>query len=265
MKKIAISYVIPHRNIDEYRRKNLNVVLDWIRLLKYDKEIIVVEQDDKPKMTFKEDIKHVFIKNAGQFSKSWAMNVGIKEVSNELIVMCDSDCFFNVDAMNKFLDKMIEGNYKVGSPNTYNFTRLAKNDTERVHKNIATFNESRKDKTLGAALGGGCFAATRTALYHVKLWDEEFRGWGFEDTAIGSKFVKEGWTYDSGDAIRMDNLGYHLWHPAKGDVEGYMTNKNVNADLFKNRYVNLPLPHYKNYLKKINIRHLGYRQKYENE
>ena len=261
----SVTYIVPHRNLDEYRERNIRLVLDWIRLLKYDKEIIVVEQDDKPKMTFEKDVKHIFIKNAGQFSKSWAMNVGIREASNELIVMCDSDCFFNVDKFNLFLDKMLTGKYKVGTPNHYNFTRLKIGDTQRIHESLRTFNEPRQDKEIGAALGGGCFAATRTALYHVKLWDEDFRGWGGEDTAIGSKFFKEGWTYDSGDALRMDNLGYHLWHPAKGDVEGYMTNKEVNANLFTDRYVNLPLPHYKNYLKKINIRHLGYRKKYENE
>ena len=78
----SVTYIVPHRNLDEYRERNIRLVLDWIRLLKYDKEIIVVEQDDKPKMTFKKDVKHIFIKNAGQFSKSWAMNVGIKEASN---------------------------------------------------------------------------------------------------------------------------------------------------------------------------------------
>ena len=49
MKK-TITYIIPHRNVDTYREKNLMVVLDWIRLLKYAKEIIVVEQDDSPKL-----------------------------------------------------------------------------------------------------------------------------------------------------------------------------------------------------------------------
>lgn len=265
MKKVMITYVIPHRNVDEYREKNLNVVLDWVRLLKYQKEIIVVEQDATKKLNLPDDVNHIFIKNPGQFTKSWAMNVGIKEAKGKLIVMCDSDCFFSVKEMNKFLDMMIEGDYKVGTPNHFNFTRLAKNDTERVHKNIATFNEERKDKKLGSALGGGCFAATRESLLKLKLWDEDFMGWGGEDTAIGSKYIREGWTYASGDALRTNFLGYHLWHPSKSDVKGYMDNKEKNANLLKERYSIMPLAEYRNYLDKIDISKLGNRKRFENE
>jgi len=264
MKK-TITYIIPHRNVDTYREKNLMVVLDWIRLLKYAKEIIVVEQDDSPKLDLPKDINHIFIKNAGQFTKSWAMNVGIRAASNDLIVMCDSDCFFSVNDMNLFLDKMIKGNYKVGSPNHYNFTRLKENDTERVHKNLKTFTEARKDKVIGSALGGGCFAATKEALYKVKLWDEDFMGWGGEDSAMGSKFWKEGWTYDSGQALRTNYLGYHLWHPSKSDTDGYMDNKKANADLWNYRYRQLSLKKYKEWLSKVDMSKLGDKDRFKDE
>lgn len=263
MKKV--SYIIPHRNVDEYREKNLNVILDWIRLLKYKGEIIVVEQDDTTKLKLPNDINHIFIKNAGTFTKAWAMNVGIKAAKHELIVMCDSDCFFNVNDMNTFLDMMIGGNYRAGSPNHYNFTRLEKDDTERVHKNIATFNEERKDKKIGAGLTGGCFASTKESLYKVKLWDEDFIGWGGEDSAMGSKFSKEGWFVSSKEILRMEFLGYHLWHPAKGDIEGYLDNKEKNSKLWVERYTKLSLPEYHDYLSKVNISSLGNRNKYENE
>jgi len=262
--KRAITYIVPHRNVDEYREKNLNVVLDWIRLLKYDKEIIVVEQDDKPKLNLPEDVNHIFIKNAGMFTKAWAMNVGIKAATNELIVMCDSDCFFSVEDMNLFLEEMIKGNYKVGSPNHYNFTRLKKEETEKVHKNILTFNEPRKDKALGAGLTGGCFAATKEALFHIKLWDEDFVGWGGEDSAMGSKFTKAGWTIASKDALRLELLGYHLWHPSKLEQKGYMDNKKVNSDLWKKRYTKLALSQYLQYLNTVDISSLGDKNKYDN-
>jgi len=264
MKK-TITYIIPHRNVDTYREKNLMVVLDWIRLLKYAKEIIVVEQDDSPKLDLPKDINHIFIKNAGQFTKSWAMNVGIRAASNDLIVMCDSDCFFSVNDMNLFLDKMIKGNYKVGSPNHYNFTRLKKDDTEHVHKNIKTFNEPRKDIKSGAGLTGGCFAATKESLFHIKLWDEDFMGWGGEDSAMGSKFTKAGWTIASKGALRTEFLGYHLWHPSKLEQEGYMDNKKVNSDLWEQRYVNFDMRSYKMYLDGVQLSLLGNKNRFKDE
>ena len=261
----TITYIIPHRNVDIHREKNLMVVLDWVRSLKYKKEIIVVEQDDTAKLDLPKDINHIFIKNSGQFTKSWAMNVGIKASTNELIVMCDSDCFFNVSNMNSFLDKMLEGKYQAGTPNHYNFTRLKRTDTERVHENIKTFNEIRKDRADGSALGGGCFAATKEALHKVKLWDEDFIGWGGEDSAMGSKFWKEGWTYDGGQALRTNYLGYHLWHPSKSDTDGYMDNKKVNADLWNHRYRQLSLRGYKKWLNTVNINKLGNKKRFKDE
>ena len=90
-------------------------------------------------------------------------------------------------------------------------------------------------------------------------------GWGGEDSAMGSKFTKAGWTIASKGALRTEFLGYHLWHPSKLEQEGYMDNKKVNSDLWEQRYVNFDMRSYKMYLDGVQLSLLGNKNRFKDE
>ena len=79
MKKIA--YIIGHRNSDDYRLRNLLVVINWLEnfktlLLNYDIDliIVVVEQDIIPNVSNKinnEQIINIFLYNDKHIYFSW--------------------------------------------------------------------------------------------------------------------------------------------------------------------------------------------------
>lgn len=256
-----ISFLITHRTSNNlYRERNLKILLEWIQLLDLKNyEIIIVEQDDTPNLSINTpNTKHIFVKNSGLFSKAWGMNVAIKESIGEVLVFCDSDCIFQIRDMQNFLTLFVQSEGDVGSPNKFEFIRLNNKQTESVRTNLTGEYPQRTTQKKGTVICGGLFCATREAVYNVKMWDEDFRGWGGEDSAICSKFGKLKMCF-----VQREYDGYHLWHPGNED-KSYTEQKEHNAKLWEKRYCGQEsLRTFPEYIKSINVKDLGLKDKYE--
>lgn len=251
------SFIITHRNSNVERELNLHSIIKWIGFLKCKYEIIVIEQDDTSKISnLSSDVNHIFAYNPHLFSKAWGMNIGIRKAKFDTFVFQDSDCFFEISEMNSFLTDFKSKDYEWGSPNKYVYTRLTKDESIQARENIMSFSKERPTKLKGTVMTGGIFAAKKNAIYDIKWWDEDFIGWGGEDSAIASKLGR----YKKRQ-LRHDAIGYHLWHPSGG---AYVSTKEANAALWRKRYCGsnslISLP---KYLSKINLDDLGDIHKYE--
>jgi glycosyltransferase involved in cell wall biosynthesis len=218
---MRFSYIIAYKHNSE-RLENLKRVVDWVKSLG-DIELILVEQDDSPKLPelVNIDFKYKFIENKLPFNKSWAFNIGWKMSTSDIIVFGDSDLIMSDK---EFLDAIQELNeYEVVNP--YNkvidlFSEESRMNLEELSK---IEREFRGEKDIQKTpIAGGIIAFKSDSLEKVGGWCEEFIGWGGEDDFQSLKikmFLK--WK-------EFDNRCYHLFHtrvtPYK---EFYFRNLNI--------------------------------------
>ena len=237
--KNKITYILTHHSENLLRDKNLKAVLSWIKSLKGTDEIILIEQGKFPNIQLnKEDlkkVKYIFAFNDNLFSKAWGMNIGTQHSSNEYLVYVDSDCLCHKKDMECFTETFIKNDYEVGSPNKYRYHYL-----------------SSAESDYKVSFAGGMFMVKKSIMNKIKLWDEDFIGWGFEDLAVEVKLNKI-----TNNILRSDYLTFHLYHGSKSD--SYFAEKDKNHKLLMERYNkdNLWVSH----IKSIDLNELGNKDK----
>jgi glycosyltransferase involved in cell wall biosynthesis len=215
-----ISYIIGHRGNVPERIRNLRIVLDWLK--SYNFEVIIVEQDDAPKI--KELIctygyKYIFAFNPGLYNRSWGMNIGIRNSKHEVIVCADNDMILESSAMEVCYNLCEE--YDVVNPfrGTHDLNEY---QTNMIFKEAPRLVGER----VGMNICSGIFFTKRQCLFDVGLWDERFRGWGGEDDAMTMKFRLTG-----KKIIEKQYVCYHLFHSrTKADTncgQHYENNKKI--------------------------------------
>lgn len=255
--KPKITYILTHHTENVLRDKNLKAVLSWIKSLDGTDEIILVEQGKFPNIQLnKEDlkgVKYIFAFNDGLFSKAWGMNVGTHYSSNEYLVYIDSDCLCHKKDMESFTETFIKNDYEVGSPNKYRYHYLSPNESDYVRENPINFKLTKERQTNNVvSFAGGMFMVKKSIMEQIKLWDEDFVGWGFEDLAVEIK-LKE----ITNNILRSDYLTFHLDHGSKTD--SYFAGKDKNHKLLMERYNKDNL--WLSYIKDINLSELGNKDK----
>ena len=138
--KNNITYILTHHSENSLRDKNLHTILSWIKSLKGNNEIILVEQGKVSTITAPKGVKHVFAFNDSLFNKAWGMNIGTQNSSNEYLVYVESDCLCHRTDMESFTEKFIKDNYEVGSPNKYRYHYLSPNESDYIRENAINFN-----------------------------------------------------------------------------------------------------------------------------
>tara|TARA_R110000803_G_scaffold63613_3_gene124312 strand:- start:1587 stop:2357 length:771 start_codon:yes stop_codon:yes gene_type:complete len=247
--KNNITYILTHHSENSLRDKNLHAVLSWIKSLKGNKEIILVEQGKVSTIKTFSDVKYVFAFNDNLFSKAWGMNIGTQYASNEYLVYVDSDCLCHKIDMESFTEKFIKDNYEVGSPNKYKYHYLSPKESDYIRENAINFKLIKEDQINNiVSFAGGMFMVKKSIMNEIKLWDEDFIGWGFEDLAVEAKLNKI-----TDKVLRCEYATFHLDHGNK--TNSYFLGKDKNHKLLMTRYTkdNLWIPHIKN----INISELG--------
>ena len=73
--------IISYRQIDDFRKKNIDLVLKYLSICLPKAEIVVVEQDSTIKFDNKYGVKHIFVEDGGEFNKSRCYNTGVKSAS----------------------------------------------------------------------------------------------------------------------------------------------------------------------------------------
>lgn len=199
-----ISFIIPFRNMDNYRA----VILDWHRARLFQlfpsAEVIVADSDpNKP------------------FNRSAARNDGFKQSTGDIVFFNDADTTF--DATNIYpTAELLQINTDIGWAYPFDtYCSLTPQsgrellDSVPMLPSISSLNLECdfifKDPTVDpnhAPPYSGLIAMRRESFEKIGGYDEGFEGWGFEDWAF-----KDAANYYLGDYTRVPGDVYHIWHP----------------------------------------------------
>jgi hypothetical protein len=211
---MKFSYIIAYKHNEE-RILNLKRVISWIKSLG-DVEIIIIEQDDSPKLPneIEIDFNYKFIENKFPFCKSWAFNIGTNISTNEIIVFGDSDLIMNSDEFLSAISKL--DSYEVVNPYK-RVIDLKLNENDFTLEELSKIErEFRGEKDIQKTpIAGGIIAFRKASLLKIGGWCEEFIGWGAEDDFQSIKIkMFLNW-------IEFDNRCYHLFHTRVIPIRDY--------------------------------------------
>ena len=171
------SYIICFREGRLERRTHLLFVLSYLRKCFSELEIIVVEQDEKPKLKLPDGlvVKYVFHKNGGLFNRSQAFNTAVEHTDKELFAFGDADIFLTKEDYRTCFEAINE------------FEAVTPNQSEAI--NVAIADEPKYQfEILNVrpifTFAGGLMMISRRAFNKIGGWDERFEGWGGEDFAM---------------------------------------------------------------------------------
>lgn len=225
LEKPKILYVIPFRGKNNYRKKNLKIVLQWIMFVKdylndnygITMDVCVVEQDKESWDQIPKDrLLHFHLFNTGLFNKGWGFNVVVKQLPNyQYYGFADGDLVIpNIDI---FAEQMIK--HTIVSPKKA--FRLFTNRLDTSSTDCALVNnlddltsmwiamKSKLPKHGGLSFASNMIFMKKETFDLIGGWEESFRGWGRYDDFITHKLAflcQCESIYSPVDAV-------HLWHP----------------------------------------------------
>lgn len=154
-------------------------------------------------------------------------NKAIKASSGEYLIFSDGDLFFHPCFINDFDNYARQGEALIGSRVFLNQTstiRRIKNqnpialfplispeiETNRLNSlRFPLINEFFNPLNYSSNLRGGLLGVWRKDIITVNGWNEEFTGWGLEDTELVSRLFNNGVIFKK---IKFQAITYHLWH-----------------------------------------------------
>ena len=166
------------------------------------------------------------------WSRSKALNIGIKQALNDLIFIVDIDLFFAKNALD-----VVGKNFEPGTYLSSEWFFLSKNDTQKFLKSPPDFVpvDSKKSDDNGMVM------IEKKSLEAICGYDEFFHLYGGEDTDLKLRLEKSG---ISKRVIDQKNLFFHIWHP----------------HVIQKRPKNLVYQPYVFNIKRINEKHVFYNQ-----
>jgi len=168
------------------------------------------------------------------FSRSKAKNEAYRKATGEIIIINDADTFCNRQFLELALEQVVSGQSPWVLPyRTY--YNLAQGFTERVIERPPTIELSERELEFDFRVDeqrhppdgsvAGVLVMPREAFDAVDGYDENFRGWGYEDDAFACA-LDTLWGYH--DRI-SSGFCTHLWHPPAPDGDF------KNPHMFSNR------------------------------
>jgi hypothetical protein len=232
-----VSYIIGYRQSSADRLTGLEFVLSWLNTYLPETEIILVEQDEKPRLeiTLPSNCKKFFVYNPGLYNRCWAFNVGVKKTEKDILVFADSDMFMSREDYFRCFGACMD--YEAVNPNGNRVINVGEANPENLtYKEL----ENRKLWTFAA----GIMLLQRQAYHRIGGWDERFEGWGVEDDAI-SHLIR-----NTLSNTTLNCRMYHVDH-ARSAFDGksqpnYLLNKKIYEEisalhgLSLARYLQLP-------------------------
>ncbi len=205
--KPDISVIVPFRRRDDMASRSLEAVLRSLDMQTMERqryEIIVVEASEAPTVSENTGYRTIFAHCPGpHFRKSWAMNVGFRHATGDVLVFHDAD-ILATETMLESIASRIGKSTPVVKP-SFTVRDMNKRCTEDLHKLGDRKNMPLEEKLRAAP--GGSVAVTRDAFLKVHGYNEGFVGWGGEDDEFLIRLRACGWNPpDLGCELR------HLWH-----------------------------------------------------
>lgn len=193
-----IDYIISYRESHPVRKQALQFVVHWLQHFFPELHIVIVEQDDTPKLSKSEfpQCDLVFVYNPYLFNRSWALNVGAQHGDNELLGFGDADIFLPQETYLSSWQAL--QTWDAVSPKT----RVL--NVDRIDFTHLTFQEiSERFSTFA----GGILMIRRERFEFLGGWNEAFEGWGDEDE-IMSDMIHTLLNHHT-----LDSDAFHVDHP----------------------------------------------------
>lgn len=194
-----ISFCIPYRPVDQYRKEAFDVVhrslvYDWP-----DDEILISDSGDDP------------------FSRSKSRNDAARSSTGDTLVFVDADSFVSKEQIQVAVTTATTFGWCFPYDRYYSLTPTG-SDYFRSFGEVATIHDvlftfPGPDPVDRPPSVGGCVVVRRGAFEAVGGYDERFLGWSFEDRAFA--YALEA-LY--GRARRVSGALYHLWHPTPEEL-----------------------------------------------
>jgi predicted glycosyltransferase involved in capsule biosynthesis len=256
-----ITYIITHKNSTADRESNLLCILDWLNNIEEIEKVIIVEQDDKPKIpniasnvpNTNYKLEYRFLENSNTFfNKCWAFNYGAKLANTEWLAFGDNDVFMDIQSINNSI-KIALDNYDSFTPYETVYD-LTPRETEIIKESKEYKDLNKKTNSIrgGAPYGGGIFFIRRDSFFEIGAWDEGFINWGAEDEDITHR-IKNNLNF-----LSVGRNAYHLHHERILQTTHKNENYNNNIQIFISKR-SKPL---KEIMKDFDINEIGLEDKY---
>lgn len=203
------SFIIMHKEASSQRTNNLIALIKYLSRIMVGSEIIVVEQDEKPraeKSLAKLPIRYFFLYNSGLYNKAWSLNFGAKKANGVMLVFNDGDLYCSPDTYIQCVTGI--GHYDVLKP--YNKCHnLTQQETAQFQLDLTWNNAkgpSREGPSSYVNISGGILFIRKVSFERIGGWDERFEGHSGEDDHMNHKILQ---------CLRKHIFMFpanHLWH-----------------------------------------------------
>lgn len=192
------TYIIPFR-FRQDRIIPLRRVLDWLSGFQ-NIEVIIVEQDKHSKIKHLNlKAKHIFVKNDGEFNKSWSYNLGMKRSLSPVIICGEADFIMNPNDLIESLNTL--QNYDCILP-LNKVVNLSPQESNADFNTIFGINNfiSLFNSVAGVSI------YKKEALQKIAGWNEDFIGSNYENKFQEIK-IKKILNYK-----KLEFSGFHFHH-----------------------------------------------------
>jgi hypothetical protein len=207
----VVSFVIGHRG--ESRLPHLLATLESIAGQQgVAVECIVVEQDVEARVAARLPswVRHVHAPPPSAdmpYCRSWAFNVGARQVRSSLLVLHDNDILVPRDYAASIAAHVRQGHEVVNLKRFIFF--LDESHSIDFFSGVVAITDRSPLAIMQNAEGGGSIAITREGFDRIGGMDESFVGWGGEDNEF----------WERAQTLNVWPFGYlplvHLWHAAQ--------------------------------------------------
>lgn len=206
------------------------------------------ETIQKFKKSFSVPLLHIRHEDKG-FRAAAIRNRAIKASSGDYLVFSDGDLFFHPCFIRDFKKNAKPGEALIGSRVFLNHSasaqRILKRNCKPVFPLISGEIESNrlnsvrfplvnkfiKPLNYSSKLRGGLLGVWRKDITAVNGWNEEFTGWGLEDTELVARLFNFGVIFKK---IKFQAITYHLWHAIQSRENVVNNQKHLDKTVQKN-------------------------------
>jgi predicted glycosyltransferase involved in capsule biosynthesis len=217
------------RDVDD-RFRNLEMVVKFYRENSENLQIAIVNDDKELDKDFKRlcnqyDCKGLFMENPDIYWRTKAFNEASKVLDCDYIIAGDTDVIVDPKFLLKAKEQFLE-NERIGIIYPYNgmFIHLKQPMFEKFVENQSLVDLLEKSQTLKPIAydqddnflvahphsKGGMVFFNKKAFIDCNGYNPNFRGWGFEDDEVSTRFIKLNWIINRVDD--KDAIAWHLPH-----------------------------------------------------
>ena len=178
------------------------------------------------KQSFPVPLLHVWHEDKG-FRAATIRNRAVRKSTGDYLIFSDGDLFFHPQFIHDFKKSAKKDEALIGSRvflskratlkriqnNNYGavFPLLSTEiETNRINSvRLPILNKLYKPLKYSSNLRGGLLGVWKNDLERVNGWNEEFLGWGLEDTELVARLFNSGLLLRK---IKFQAITYHLWH-----------------------------------------------------